>query len=742
MFDFLKKISKGEKTEKYFGLCLRESGGLGMIIDVFYDRSRIIKKDEMAFKFSNGWEYILEDVDDLLFNLEKRNKEKLDKVLFFLYSHMIDQDTKAIKDPYKKRISQIARELELKPLGFIEYHEAIVRYFAHVEKTPLTAIVLEVDIPTVSIFIYRGGELSFSKNCARTENIIEDLTSLIEEVLDKSILPNRIILYDSNEAIEASSKITNHRWDKDIFVQIPKVEVLNESLLESILMHAVSYQLFSKSQTTYDPLPEQQSPHSNSEDVQDERVEGFVIGEDIAKIKSSDEDMDKDKDVAPDAQDTNTQTHNPEDANSTQGYSAPLSGALPPAADAENNQKISINKIKDSLAPGLKSISNFLKSRGGALLAITMGILLIIVSVFTLLYFFHEASVTVFMDSREIEENAVITAEQGSSQEDGVVNIVPYTDKLTASDSVNTTGKKVIGQKARGKVTIFNSQNSERTFKKGTILTGESKVRFLTLEEVKVASASTSLTSEGNVLTITGKVDVSAEAEELGPEGNISSGKDLTVEDFSSNQYFATVAESFSGGTREEVQTVSRDDMENLEEKLTNKLKAQSSKVEKAAEKGTIVIPDLTELTNQTEKFSHEVGEEASRLSLTMGATVKAYAYEASDLKKVLSSILKDKIPDGFELRSDKISYDLKRVSRRSGRIRLEVEVNAQALPVLDQSAVYADLLGKSQQSMESVLKSKYKIKGYEADIKSPLPILRDRIPIFKKNLTLKVESI
>ena len=88
---------------------------------------------------------------------------------------------------------------------------------------------------------------------ARTDNIIDDLHSVLNDVGKNTLLPNRVILYNSSGLVEESTKIISHKWSSNYFVQLPRVEILKEEHIFEGLLAVFEEQVYRSvpaSQTT------------------------------------------------------------------------------------------------------------------------------------------------------------------------------------------------------------------------------------------------------------------------------------------------------------------------------------------------------------------------------------------------------------------------------------------------------------------------------------------------------------
>ena len=161
------------QKEYFFGLLLKENKGIGYIISGEHKRLSLVAKKE--FVFSNGWENLSENVDEILFKLENETKCRIEKTIFFLFSHLVDDKTKEIRRPQLQKIKELTKNLEIKPIGYIECFEAVSDYLQRQEGMPLTSILIELDDKSVDVFVYKGGHKIHNYVVSRTDNIVDDL---------------------------------------------------------------------------------------------------------------------------------------------------------------------------------------------------------------------------------------------------------------------------------------------------------------------------------------------------------------------------------------------------------------------------------------------------------------------------------------------------------------------------------------------------------------------------------------
>ena len=651
------------------------------------ENSNIILLDQEKFTYSDGWEHLTEDIDELILKLEQRAKVQLHETIFFLYSHFIDEKTKEIKKPFLQKIKELVKNLNLKALGYIECYEAVIHYLEKKEELPLTAVLIELDHSNLSVFVYKRGELSYSRVLAHTDSLIDDLLTCFIEIKGKFLLPSRIILYDSEDLDNESTEIVTYRWSEELFVQLPRVEVVKEhEAIQGLL--GVFAEQFGKKTTGIE----------FKENKPQQEILGFVIGGDVTETKES------------------TAT---KETRST----LPKTSFVP------------IKNIIGDIAKKLAGLPKLLSKRW----TIALGLILISASLLLNEYFFHKAQLTLFLPAQTVKKDLELTSA------DLNIKVDEKTTNLT--DSKPTTGKKEIGEKSRGSVTVHNFDDKEQTFAKGTILViGD--LKFGLDQDIKVASASV-VTINGGLVKQPGKAKINATAEEIGPQSNISNGKQFKISDFPVSLYFAINESAFAGGTKKEVKTASRKDMDDLKKSVQELAKKQKSdKIDQTPTQSgqknldKKILDQLSEIAFSEEKFDKELGEESETIKLEAKVQLKIYSYQEEELRKFLADNLSDQLEKGFILQKDKLSYKLEAAEKKDSEVLLKIAVSAKAIKDIPSNEIVKEVKGINSKAVEKLLKDKFKVEGFKLEIEPKILFLQNRMPFFGKNISLNISSL
>src|SRR3989344_4745295 len=169
--------------------------------------------------------------------------------------------------------------------------------------------------------------------------------------------------------------------------------------------------------------------------------------------------------------------------------------------------------------------------------------------------FLPKATVTIFVEPKVLERDTQVTADPKIKEVDEETKRIPgqiIETQASGSEKGSATGKKQIGESAKGTITITNKTNSPKTFSKGTTLSTGDNIKFSLESSVTVASQSA--TEDGISF---GKASADANAVEIGADGNIPSGAQLTISGVSSAEFSAKSEGNFSGGTSKDVTVVS-----------------------------------------------------------------------------------------------------------------------------------------------------------------------------------------
>lgn len=745
----LNRNKKQDESENIVAILFRQNEGVGYLCHINHTQQSVDILDERAFKYSNAWENLVYDIDELLFNFENIHNLKLTKATFFVYSHLVDTVTGQLKEPYVQSLKTVISENKLDSLGYIELEESLAQVYTKIEQSPLNAVLVEVDTSSVSVFVYKGGQKSFANTIAKTENLTEDLEELFKRTEKGMLLPARILMYDSPTIESETHTILTHSWPENLFIQLPRVDVVRESELKQAIVFGVTQETFGMNSVKALPATQTAEVTSEQEDPDTEDIEKEPIRDDPASVKSVKHVKSQDKShdsmgfvIGGDVRDNEADPY--EDDQPPQSDVPSISSHQAVSAPAVSRPRMNmavITSIIDQMRMKFAQLWSTIRDTGNskqrimAVVLLVSAIFLVSGSIWATLYFFHKATLTVQYKSEPIEDTLSVT--------DGK-QFKKFTETFTVSAKTATTGTQDIGDKASGDITIFNADEEEMTFEKGTTLETSEGLRFVLDDDVTVEAAEKTITDEGDVLTSTSKAQSTATAQDIGPDFNIKKDTKMTIDGLSSTTYFARATAAFTGGSSEEVQTVSKADYAKLDRMMQTELAEKSkAQLQSISSKGNI-IEDLTLIDDKNKTYSKEIGEESTSVTAKVTASVSFYAYDDQAIQAFILKEFSSDIPDGYVLEEADVSFEIASATRdeKTGDVSIDIDAVGKPRLKIDTEKLVQEVKGVSLSSIRPLLQDGFNASGYKAVIDAPIPMLRSRLPWFSQNITVELKGL
>ena len=614
-------------------------------------------------------------------------------VIFGLPEAWMDSDN--IIPEKKTYLKAVCQELELKPLGFVITNTAVIQYLKIDEGTPPNAIFLQLNSTEINLSLVKLGKLVGTQLVGRSEDLGQDVEEGLSRFDKVDTLPSRMILYDGQTDFEDDKQqLTSYDWEEKLpFIHVPKVEaLLPDTSIKAICLAGGSEVAKSLGFEIKPPAVE-----STAADL------GFSA-QDIAL----------------------TETPEPK----------PLPEPNPPTGGPNLIQLIKV--VKEKLLR-LK-----FPSAPKAIIGIAAGFIGLLILVISAYWYLPKAQITLYFEPKTIETNLTLTIDPKASTLDPVKAILPGESvdiSTEGSQSIPTTGTALIGDPAKGNITIYNKTAQTKTFPQNTVLIGSNNLTFSIDEDTTIASRSSEENSEG-VITITpGKADASITAQNIGPESNLSVGSRLSFKQFSEDDYYAKTS-GLSGGTSQEVKAVSQVDQDKLLAAITTELinKAQTElQSRQGGDKTLVSIQDQEKFISK--KFNHAVNEKADTLVLEAKLEYTALSYNQKDLQLLLNEAVKEKIPENFQV-SDSSETKLEPAKLNKDKTAtIQVAFKAKLLPKLDLEAIKKEIKGHYPAAIQDYLTSLPSFLSADIIIKPNLPSGLKTLPRVAKNILLEVSS-
>ncbi len=729
--NILGKLKGREKEEpkKFLALVLTDEVVQAAVWSILEEKTEII-----AIGTPVEWDgdtgttsELITAVDATISNAVEGLKDEPNEVILGIPHSWIDKD--GVLGVKREFINKIRKELDLKALGYVTITDSILSYLKMQEGTPTTSILIQVSRDELTLVLVRLGHIELIETIGRGDDVVEDVTEGIARFKIIDNLPSRIILFNSMHNLdEIIQNLLSVNWQTQFnFLHLPKIEALPKDVTIRALSVAGGSEVakslgFSVSETVLDPagpglagpddLPARPGPNGNPDPVLLTAQEIGFVEEKIDFIDPEDE---------PPVPDSTPLTPGVKGSHTPGVFAPRVKFSLP---------KIHLPSIKFNL-PSATPRWWYL---GGALLG--LGLL-----AFWLVWILPKATITVMVLPKTLDQDVEITLSTTDSSINFSDKIVPAEVESVSESGqkmVETTGKKTVGDPAKGTVTIYNKTTSPKTFSKGTTLSS-GNLKFTLDNDVSIASASS--TTEGITF---GKNTIAITAATIGSESNLTASTEFSIASFGKDSYVAKNEEALTGGSSEEVRVVGKDDQKLLVSDLTNELlKNLETKLIGSSSPGigVYLIPDSAKVEDVT--YSAKIGEKENTLTANMTIKATLLRYKTEDVVTLVNSEIDQAVPPGY-VRSglpSTVDVTASSVGGSDSSVRGNAKVKVALLPIIDTNTIQTSLKGKRTTAIENILTQA--VPGYQSAVVqiTPrwIPTRLKSIPYNSSNILLNI---
>lgn len=358
--------------------------------------------------------------------------------------------------------------------------------------------------------------------------------------------------------------------------------------------------------------------------------------------------------------------------------------------------------------PGKKGagIPNFNKFRK-KLFLIGGGILLLIIFLVWATIFAPHAEVNIRAKTTSVDVALPVTLNSTAPSEPTNAVIKPLAEQVKKTNSADfpATGKKDVGEKASGTVTISNCSDSDPiTIPTGTAVSSDG-LNFFTASATTVPG----LRVKGGQC-LPGQATVAVAAQNVGEQYNLQKGKTFTVADQGS-QVTARNPNAFTGGSKRQITVVSDADVAAAQQKLTSQDEnsVREELKNKFDSKEAIVINESFAAAPSAPNINPAVGSEASTGRITIEITYTLLAIDKDDAKKVLDEHLKTT----FDEEKNQKVYDsglnklkLEKFTLAEGGGSVQFTTNGDTGPAIDAGKIKPTLVNKNYEEIRQTIQA------------------------------------
>ncbi|MBI4035539.1 hypothetical protein HY383_01195 [Candidatus Daviesbacteria bacterium] len=672
-------------------------------------------------------------VDKLLDQVVGLKEIEPQKILFGVPSSWLSDDN--LKDEYLKLLRSLVKELELTPMAYVAEAQALIHFLENQEGIPPTAILVGFEKVHLIVTVVRAGKLDGVKVIKRGENSGADIEKALLTFTDVETLPSKILIYGS-AASDLKSQLSSFPWmSKLSFLHLPKIDHLEEDLeIKSICLAGGSEikgdilytdHSLNKKQDKVNILNEDEGKEIKQEDVRVSNIDSVAQSEDNFGFVTGD--ITKEN-IIPD---TSYNVSEIEDFGSEVSKSQ--------QALEKGNFEKNVEQPELSAETRHRQRINFKKFLPQKFITLVLvGIVGVGVVIASLYLFILKADIKVYVEPRVLEKDAQVVADPTVKTINEDEKIIPgqiVEIEVSGVAKESASGKKQIGDPAKGTIILYNKTFSSQALSKGTQINGPGGVKFTLDTSATIASASA---SDSGISF--GKENKSVTATVIGADGNLPSGSDFAIAGFSADKLTAKSEGNFSGGTSKDVTVVSSEDQQRLLAKLSSDLRQQAQqKLQEKYPDKKILMEALSE--NIVKKsYSKNINDQASEFSLNMTVKFKGTAFDDADLRTIVSKLVNLQVPDGFalDISATETQADVAKLEK-DGRLIFLARFKAKMLPKIDTDKIKDQFKFKTIAQVSEALKGMDNILGSEIKLTPNLPSVLGRLPVTSKNITVEV---
>lgn len=766
----LSSLFKKEPPKEYFlAFLLRDEHVHAVVFEEVSGKIQVIgqgKADLPASLESLSQESLLTAADRAISIAEQSLPEGVQthKTVFGVKESWVE-DSHITKE-YLGRLKQMSQELELQPIGFLVFPEAIAHLLQKEEGAPVSGILVDVGKKQVSLTLLRAGRIIETKEIPLSDSLTQTVETGLKQFEGVEIFPSRLILFDNGDK-KVESAFISHHWSKTLpFLHVPQVSTLSSDFDTRAILFGTAVQMgfdaidMVKAPPEIKGTKEQEEPkvwekkeeneetpedkedyemleenEPSAEEVPDESSQeyfGFVRDEDIAKTETphiAHRTSDSFEEIPEEVKEE-------EEDHATLGFSvsgpAFVEGAKKTLARIKRGLPKNFSFLKDTsslLAP----ITSAFPSGGNKLLFLIPGAIILFVLLLILYVFSVHATVSLSLTPKVTEKSQSVTFSTTSETDTSAGTIAASVVSVTEDGKVsaNATGSKDVGDKAKGSVTIVSTLTSSTKLAKGTTIT-YNDLKYTLDNDTQIASSSG---LAGDSVTVSG---VSVTASDIGSNYNLPSGTKFSVGNYSKSDMIAKNDNAFSGGSKKTITIVSQKDLDGLTTQLTDSLSDKAKQdLAQQGNSDTVILPDFTKTTVTKNSFDKKAGDEASSVTLSGTVSYQSLSYKKSDIEAYAKSAMKDQLSQDMSLAPNGITYDVKDLTVKDGSAKATLDMKASMLPHVDTKTLASQIAGKSFAQAKEILSATPQFSDASFKLSPNLFFLPQILPRLSGNIVI-----
>lgn len=329
-----------------------------------------------------------------------------------------------------------------------------------------------------------------------------------------------------------------------------------------------------------------------------------------------------------------------------------------------------------------------------------------LLAIFGLYVFLPEAKVTVSVASEPFSSSAEISVDRNATEVSSASTTIPgkmIEKEEELEKEFTATGEKNIGQKASGKITVYNNWDQQAiTLAAGAKFASAGGINFVSTADATIPGAQVGLVGGQFVITASGTVEVNVEALDVGEAGNIGP-TDFTITSIpkiQQSKIYGKSTAAMKNGTNKMVKVVSAKDISDakastegeLKDSITETINGELSDSEK-------LLDSALSQTVVSEESSKKENDQSDNFKYKVRMKVQALTFSEADFRQILLENTQNQLASDKAIVSDKIEdirYEVKSSDLTNGIIVLDGKFDGFIADKYDVNAMRNDIQRKS----------------------------------------------
>ncbi len=365
--------------------------------------------------------------------------------------------------------------------------------------------------------------------------------------------------------------------------------------------------------------------------------------------------------------------------------------------------------------------------------------LALIVLVLLVLVVLPSATVTVFAKSQNVSRDLDVMADvKAQSTQSSVLTVpaVAVNESKSTADTFQVNGKKEVGSKSEGRISIYNLTGQPMALKASTTtLTIGNKAYVFKQDQGSVRPVSSATDPNAPVADIV--------ATEGGESFNVPAGTrmEITNQAFGSQpqRLFAKTVTQVVGGSSRFISVVSKEDLDNAQRDLVKRT-VEGINANLAGNNVNLVEGAYSV---NVESFTPDQAEgaETQSFSAELKVNIAGLAFDELALKNMVRQRLLTTLGSNQKLQDvnqDSVIYQIKNLDVQNGLMQLAIHYESQSKPTLDAADLKNKIAGKSRQEASDLILANPEIDRVEITVQ---PAWQGGLPRFAGKINLEVKE-